>query len=205
MHIKLAKLQANQGEDMKTLVLTLAMLVFYYNVSLGRRLNGYENILSKTRNSLALERNVEHKEPNSYRPISTSEQDFARRNVHELRRNDEKNNEIERYQESMLQPSDDWRRVRRIKNPKRRPNSELKDLAKLQIAERKRSFPQSFESLFAGKVLQNEVQKKENEKMMSDNDLLKVAEDLTDFDILNIEKRRNKYKMNNEERPPKPG
>ena len=194
MHIKLAKLLANQGEDMKTLVLTLTMLVFYFNVGLGRSLDGYESILSKTRNSLALERNIEHKVPSTYQSISTPEQDVARRNVHELRRNYKKNNEMARYRESMLQPSDNWRGVRRMKNSKTRPKK----------AERIRSFPQSFESLFSGKVLQNEMQKKENEKM-SDDDLLKIAEDLTGLDIFDNEKRRNKYKMNSEERPPKPG
>ena len=193
---------------MKTLLLTLAVLVLHQRASYGRSLivinNGEKGTTPKLRHSLALKKkHVYHKVPNRYHPTSTSDRELA--NFYEERQNNDENPDIGRLLHYMLR-GEDADLGEEIKYSEAYGKEGFEDPVSLQIDldDTKRAFPQSFESLFIENTLENETHKKEIDTKQSEDDLLKIAEDLRQLDLFDMAKR-SKHKMKKEDRPPRPG
>ena len=153
----------------------------YHRVSIGRSLSANNRDIVAKRSSLAIKR--------SHISEDIPEGDFGIESTHDMKLNDEDSDKYKTIlEEIMHQAMEDG-----------------PEQIKSEHYRRKRVFPQSFESLVAGIALRTERQKKENERNILKNDLLKVAEDLAEVDVSNIDRKRKRNGMEDSERPPKVG
>ena len=166
---------------MRALFLTLTVLVMYHKASFARSLNANSRDIVAKRSSLAIKR--------SHISEDVPEGDFGIESTHDMKLDDENSEKLKTILEEILHKSMEY-------GPAQIKSGHFG---------RKRVFPQSFESLIAGIALRNEMQKKENEKSILKDDLLKVAEDLAEVDVSNIDRKRKRNGMDDSERPPKVG
>ena len=194
---------------MKAILFTFALFLFHHRVSHGKSIfndqNEEERIVSKVKQSLIEERNcMNHQEPRNYDSVSAHDQDSASENVLGNGRNFKKDESMKKWLKSKLKSFDNWRMARQTEGMAMKARKKFDDLPEIDKL-RKRAFPQSFESLFARKAPGNEIEKAESEKKRREEDLLKIVEDLGELDVFNIGRKRATDKLNDDERPPRPG
>lgn len=193
---------------MKTIILTLAIFILHSKVGYakpnGSDENEDENVLSTITKSLEEETNCKRQKlPKD--SISLPQQSFNK----QIQLNAEKkavNMKVRNLERWLAKKVASLSGQSKAKFMKRKPLEGVKDLSGFDgdDDERNKRFPQSFESLFASKLQRDEMAV--NEKRRAEEDLLKIAADLKELDWLNIDgERRNSKRLNDEERPPRPG